>query len=509
MKSIKLFALLAVGLLLTSCNDWLQENPRSFNEGEMFTDAEIEARVNSLYRRGVLVEMANAGSAYIGPTASVNGMLTGYFTNSYEGQETHCKYAGELTRQEHTNDISARMTETTWERCYQAIVISNQVINTVKSPKFVAEAKFFRAFNYFYLVKMFGDVPLILNYTENAESENLTMPRTNKDEVIAQVKKDLNEAVADLDNKSFKNNGHRISKAVAAMLLADVSLYTGDYQNAEKFAKVVINTPEMALLKNGETAADSYINQLRTKDDNSEVVYAYEFNNANSTSGWWPTYAFNASATGAFKKYSIFERVYGVANGFLDIYEENDLRIQNQQFFVWKYEYDYAHDGTVDHMVWEASDKNAPGSFYFYDKEAMEVTGRGTHDFNVYRLAEAYLIAAEAIAQNSGVTAEALGYLNALQTRAGETLTTTTDKTAFIEAVWTERLKEFPLEFKIWDDCVRTGKFPKISANGVQYVDLATATNARGASFSGKSLLWPIGVLQLQRNPNLTQNPGY
>ncbi len=76
----------------------------------------------------------------------------------------------------------------------------------------------------------------------------------------------------------------------------------------------------------------------------------------------------------------------------------------------------------------------------------------------------------------------------------------------------TERLREFPLEFKIWDDCLRTGKFPVISSTEkgkVTYVDLVGAKNASGATFKSSDLLWPISLNEMQRNPSLTQNEGY
>lgn len=85
-------------------------------------------------------------------------------------------------------------------------------------------------------------------------------------------------------------------------------------------------------------------------------------------------------------------------------------------------------------------------------------------------------------------------------------------KEAFIQACWTERLREFPLEYKMWDDCVRTKKFPVISKTEkgkVQYVDLVGATNGSGATFKATDLVWPISVNEIQRNPSLEQNEGY
>ncbi|MCQ2154006.1 MAG: RagB/SusD family nutrient uptake outer membrane protein [Bacteroidales bacterium] len=505
MKNISIFILLAASLLAVSCSGWLQEEPRTESDGTMYSDVEYQARTNFLYRHGAGTQITGAGSAYIGPNASLNGMLTGYFVSDYESQETHCKEAGELTREQNTADISSRYSEGVWESCYQAINVANQIIGTINAPaKYVAEAKFFRAFNYFFLVKTFRSIPMPLAYTDNSYSENLSLGQSEPDAVFEQIKKDLEEAAEVLPQKTFVANGHRISAAVANMALADVCLYRGDYAAAATAAKAVINTEGQDLLGNGATEDDSYINRLRTTEDHSEVVYSYEFNLTKSPSDWWPTYAFDTRATNVFDKYAIYTRVYGVDNGFLNVYEDGDLRAKERQFFVWEY-----HNGATD-QTWTASDADHPGSFYYFDKAAMEETGVGTHDWNIYRLAEAYLDAAEAIAQSEGVTNEALSYLNAIRKRAGLAELENPEKTAFIEACWTERLREFPLEFKIWDDVVRTRRFPVINANHtVTYVPLESATNARGASFSGKSLYWPIGLLQLQRNPNLNQIDGY
>ena len=77
------------------------------------------------------------------------------------------------------------------------------------------------------------------------------------------------------------------------------------------------------------------------------------------------------------------------------------------------------------------------------------------------------------------------------------------NKQTFIEECWKERLREFPLEMKIWDDCLRTGKFPNISATTkgeVQFVDLIGATNGSGAIFKETDLVWPIPVEEIQRD---------
>jgi len=515
-----LYSLILGGtLLFSSCEKFLEEEPRSgVTLGQYYqTQAQAEGNINSLYRRGAPTRYSNAGSAYLGPTASINTMLTGYFTNSYEGQEVVCKLARELTRQGNVSIVSGTMNGV-WDGCFQTINIANGAIKHIpsiemdatKRNELVAEAKFFRAYNYFYLVKTFGAVPLSIEPYESAD--NMYLERTDVAKIYELIETDLKEAIDVLPAKMFAANGHRISRYVAAMTLANVYLQQGKNTEAAQYAKIVIDSPH-GMTSNSDLALNSAYNKLRTTDDLNEVIYAQEYDDLISTSGAWPTYAFNSSATAVFDTYSIFERVYGPTDRFLNVYEADDLRIQPNQFFHWYYV--NPDDPT---KIWSST---TAGVWYFYDEQATLETGRGTKDWNLYRYPEALLIAAEAIAAGGSVTAEAAGYLAQVKVRAnttGKTLATFTSelqsltKDQFIEECWKERLREFPLEFKMWDDIIRTKKFPVISSTskgGVTFVNLVGAQNGSGATFKDSDLLWPISADELQRNPSLTQNAGY
>lgn len=514
-----IFALLTLGFLgLTACDSFLDEEPKSSITSAAYykTEAQATANVNYLYRSGATGRFSNAGSAYVGPNASINGMLTGYFTNSYEGQELICMYSRLLTRQQNTQTISSTM-NSIWDNCYKSINVANAAIKYIPtismeaetSAKLVAEARFFRAFNYFYLVKTFGAVPMP---TEPYESlENLYLERTPAASVYSLIESDLKTAVETLPAAKFASNNHRITKYVAAMTLANVYLQQSKYAEAAEQAKLVVNSPH-SLTQNTDLKMNSAYNKLRSTDDLDEVIYAQEYDATINNSGWWTTYAFSSPAVALFGTYSIFERVYGPTDQFLNVYQTTDLRIQPNQFFHWTYTH------PVSGLVWSSK---VAGCWYYYDENALLSTGKGTKDWNFYRYAEALLIAAEAIAQSSGVTAEAAGYLGQIKARAdmnGKTVAQyATDlqslsKDAFIKECWIERLREFPLEFKIWDDCLRTGMFPVISSTEhgkIEFKTLVGSQNASGATFKESDLLWPISIDELQRNPKLTQNEGY
>ena len=519
MKKILIIIIVCDNMMsFSACDDFLKEEPKSqlTNVGYYTTEAQAVANVNYLYRTGAIRQIASAPSAYLGSFATVTGMLTGYFSNSYEGQEVVCKYSRELSRQKYTMQISGTV-DGVWDACYNAINVANSAIKYIPSipmedssiSKYVAEAKFFRAFNYFYLVKTFGAIPF---YTEPYEAAvDMELERTGVEVVYAQIESDLKDAVEILPASKFAANAHRITKYAAAMLLTNVYMQKGKYAEATKYARIVINSPHK-LVMNEDLAMNSAFNKLRSIDDLDEVIYAQEYDNSINTSDWLPSYSCSSNATTVFGTYSIMERVYGPTDRFLNVYSPNDLRIQPNQFFHWE----YTNPNTG--KKWSSS---TAGCWYYFDEEALLNTGKGTKDWNIYRYAEALLAGAESIAQSEGVTSEAAGYLAQVQARSnmdGKSVEEISSelmklsKQAFIEACWTERLREFPLEYKIWDDCTRTGMFPVISETDkgkVRYVTLLGAQNAAGATFKESDLLWPISVNEMQRNPNLTQNPGY
>lgn len=520
MKKILTIAVACAGLMsFTACSDFLDEDPRSELVTESFfqTQAQAEGAVNNLYRTGAMNCYTDFGSAYVNTFASLPEELTGYFSNSYENQEIQCKYSRLLTRQDHTIEMASKM-DGIWDNCYKGINRANSAIKYIPNIKIdeegegerlLAEAKFFRAFNYFYLVKTFGAVPF---YTEPYEvAENMELERTETSTIYTQIENDLNEAMAVLADARFTDN-HRITKHTAAMVLTDVYMYQHKYAEAAKTAQSIIDSQKYSLLANTDKADNSAYNQLRELDNNSEVIYSYEFDPSISPSNWLPTYAFSSSATAVFDKYAIFERTHGPIKRYLNIYEDNDLRIQPKQFFVWEY------TNPTNNKTWSSEDA---GCWFYYDEDAMLNTGKGGKDWNIYRYAETLLDAAESIAQSTGVTADAARYLAEIKARAnmdGKTVDEiaadlqTLGKQAFIEECWNERLREMPLEFKMWDLCVRVGKFPNISDSTkgqITWVDLVGATNAAGATIKETDLLWPISVNEIQRNPNLEQNPGY
>ncbi len=505
---------------MTSCNDFLDEEPKSSVSTDQFyrTPAQIQSAVNYLYRKGAPTYESGTG-AYYGTHSMLGGYLTGYFDSEYAGQEYIVAQSKSLTR---SASLVSGQLDNIWDDSYQAINAANACLKygpEIKGvdAKLMAEAKFFRAYNYFYLVKMFGDVPFSLEPYESAE--NMELSRTDSKTIYGQIVKDLKEAVADLPAGAFYENANRITKNVANTLLAEVYMQMSGfpvkedhYADAAAAAKAVIASGKHNLTANDDMGMNSAYNKLRTVDGLPEVIYGYEYNTTISSGGYRPAWAFPNSFAAKFA-ITISNNNYGLVNGIENMYDASeDLRYQPNQFFHW--EFTFPGDDKPTKL-------GATCNWYFFEEEALFETGKAEKDVNIFRYPEVLLIAAEAIAQSSGVNAEAAGYLAQVKARAslkGKTADQyvselmSLSKDAFVREVWAERLREFPLEYKVWDDIIRTRQFPTFSASNkgkINYVNVIGAKNGNGATFKETDLLWPLSVNELQRNPNLTQNPGY
>ena len=515
--------------ITTSCNDFLEEKPRSEMSTAQFFSAPAHARnaVNALYRHGAPESFGNSG-VYMPNRVTHGGYLSGFFDNEYKGQEVICDYSQKLSIT--SKNITGAL-DGVWNNIYSAIGRANAAIKYIPTTpdlseadarRYLGEAKFFRAFNYFYLVKDFGGVPLI---TEPYESlEGMEVPRASAADIYALIIQDLTDAVASLPAETFNNNGNRISRYTAETLLADVYLtmsgypvQTNNYAAAANAARGVINSGKHSLIQHGSTPETSAYNVIRTEDSSPEYIYSYEFAVGISNSSRVQTSMPNIASTWAYFKYNITNNAYRPVKEYTNVYDKaNDLRAQERQFFFTNYSYE--KDGQTYNQAFPES--ASPAAWLWFDEDAMVNSGTSGKDNVIYRYAELLLIAAEAIAQSEGVTAEAVGYLADVRSRAYTNTPRATieaslsglSKDAFIQQVWIERMRELVFEYRTWSDIQRTRLYPVTSdANPgqVTFVPVVGATNPWGQTFQEKHLLWPISDNEMQRNPELVQNPGY
>jgi hypothetical protein len=382
------------------------------------------------------------------------------------------------------NELSPRI----WSSAYTNIYNSNGVIEGIAgstSPslsegvrkKYTAEAKFIRAFCYFYLVNFFGDVPLVLTVDFN-ETRNYS--RTPVADVYKQIIKDLKEAQADLPPVNTGPAGTRIyaDKWAATALLARAYLYTRDYDNAFKEAGAVIaNTAQFIL--------EPDLNKVFLKESR-EAIWQFE----NFTSG----NRGNGTAEGAYMipfpmdqnapPHSLI--YHHIADELVQAFVPTDKR-----FSSWV-------------GVSPVNNTGSPRYFalkYKIGYHNRVVGGEASEYYTPLRLAEQFLIRAEAAANGAAALTSAIDDLNAIRFRAGLTdLPDNLSQQDVLTAIEKERRLELFLEWgHRWFDLKRTGKAST----------LLPQLPAKQPWAGDYQLLYPIPFTEIINNRNLKPNPGY
>lgn len=521
--------ILYLGLLIStaSCDSFLEEKPKDEIGSTQYFSRPEHARdaVNALYRRGAM-QMYETG-VYSGARIMFGPYLSGFVDNDYKGQEFHVQRGQTMTFDGlNLSDYFNSM----WSDLYAGISRANNAIKYIPetpglaaadAERYMAEAKFFRALNYYYLVRMFGEVPLITAPYESLE--NLFLERTPVAQIYDLIIEDLNAAIdgGGLSELSMANNSGRISKTVAQTVLAEVyltmsgaALGEDNYANAADNARSIINSGVHALTQhtmtgNGQIATNgSAYNKLKSSESiPGEYIYYYEFDETIANNGY-PAICYPVTMAPQLA-YAITNNAYGPTPPLLNSYDrENDLRIQEKQYF---------HSSIT--IEGEEIDF-ATSPYMWVDEEAARNSALSSKDKVIYSYADVLLIAAEAIAMSEGVTPEAIDYLAQIKERAMWKMDPADIRSQleglsveqFVEEVWEERVRELVFEFPIWFDVMRTRKMPRPVEDGsgeINFIDAVGATNYFNGPIKEANMLFPLPEQELQRNPSLTQNPGY
>jgi starch-binding outer membrane protein, SusD/RagB family len=240
-------------MLGSGCKKFLeQEVPGAFPEQDFYkTDADASQAIFGVY------DMMQAH--YNNNWASLYMIKTLLSDESNAGGNDAGDQPGYQTLDNFTFDATNDKVRDAWRMCYFTIYRANKVINRVDagSPlrtRIIAEAKVIRAYNYFELVSLWGDVPLALN--DVSPSSYTSTGRKPKAEVYAQIEKDLQEAIAVLPQKSAYagNDKFRVSKGTAQALLGKALLYQQKWSDAATQLEAVITSNQYSLASSIGTA---------------------------------------------------------------------------------------------------------------------------------------------------------------------------------------------------------------------------------------------------------------
>jgi hypothetical protein len=380
-----------------------------------------------------------------------------------------------------------------WGGEYKTINFANQVLDNVPGitmdetlkTRYLAEAKFIRAYAYFRLVRAFGDVPLRLHVPKGTTEYNI--PRTPKAQVWAAIETDLTDAAAVLPQSYDAANVGRITKGAALALHAKAALYQ------KKWPEVVTFTNQVMGL--GYSLFPDYEQMFRTNhENNSESIFEIQ-------AAVVPN---NPAASNS--QYSQVQGVDGVTGGgwgfnvpsasLAAAYEPGDTRRDGTILFRGETtpEGDKIPEGGNSKMYNQKS--YVPFSQYVsgYNEGAQQ-------NIRVIRYADVLLMNAEAN-NELGNSAAALAPLEQVRARArggnNNVLpkVTTTNQAELRAAIYRERRVELALEFDRYFDVIRQGRGQEVFG-------------VRGWK-AGKNEVWPIPQNEIDLSGGtLTQNPGY
>ena len=352
---------------------------------------------------------------------------------------------------------------TLWAAIYNTVYHANFILerlpNVPSVPSVVrnealAAAHFLRGYSYFAALYSFGDVPKVLT---TAIEDNRNIPRASREEILALILEDYQFALENLPDGS--EVGYANTDVVRAAL-ARYYLYLGDWANAHSYADLVISSGEYTLV-----------------DDFNDIV------------------------TRDFTDEQIFEVGYSISD---DPGTNSNIGLNN--LFVGRREIIPSNQVIVSLASTESGERFSSITFNTDDLQGADngwsVAKYGTADEDnnnivVFRLAEMYLIRAEARANQGNLTG-AVEDLNVLRTRSNAPIIGSVSQSELLRLIEEERKMELAFEGHRWYDLVRTGR--------VDVVMSAFTNNWREAY-----KVWPIPQQEIQNNPALKgqQNPGY
>lgn len=456
-----LFCLLAIG----SCTKELNQQPITSKSLGNFltTETEVEEYINSVYGTLQLNGLYGLYLPAIGEIPSDNTF-----------DEVPANDGGMYGQLDQFTTVASNgMLSDFWKNSYQGIQRANTVLSRVDGISYAVpsikqarkgEMHFIRALLYFNMVRVFGDVPLVIKETTNP-NEFFGQGRTSKDLVYNQIIADLSSAVQELPLGSATQG--KAIKTAAQSLLGKVYLTLGKYSESKAVLADVVASGKHQLLSE---PADIF--SLNNKNNN-EIIFAVQF--ASGLNG-------NSEGSSAYQQFSPSGTISGAkghnlpTKSFYQLYSTADKRKS-------------AYVGIT-----------AAGTPFSVKLKASATTpADGGSNFVVLRYADVLLMLAEA-ENELGNTEIAKTYLNMVRKRAGLADFTSSSQVDTRNAIDLERRLELIGEGHRWFDLLRTNTAISVMNSWFAAQNMTTRITSR-------DLLLPIPQDQIDTDPAIKQNP--
>ncbi|CAM4160615.1 Starch-binding associating with outer membrane [Pedobacter westerhofensis] len=490
-----LFILLVLTGTFTGCKKYLDEDNRSNYTQENYfqTSDQAQAAINNLYAS---LRTITDGTGTYGESPYMMLEFPTGLANTEVGQSQYNNTLRTLSANADNNYFYVW-----WANSYNAIANANLAIERIPAinmdatlkKRMLGEAAFFRAFYYFHLVRIYGDVPLLLK-SVNASSPELYPERAPQASVYDAIVSDLTTAEA--SGLPTADVSGKLNIGAVKSLLASVYLTMAGYplQKTENYQKAADKANEV--ITSGAYRLFTTYADLRNKANKNlgEFIFQNQYQVGINTSG------VDQAFLPRSRKITKFSDEVGAvtpAPEFYNSYEAGDLRAKEQQFYFSSY---------VSVLTGQTVSFGSQYIFKFFDTEAAS-TAQSDLNWTFIRYPEVLLIYAEASNELGGPTQAAYNAVNLIRTRAQLPNLSGLAQGTFREAIWREKYHELAYENKVWFDMVRTRKvYNPVSGQFDNFTGHAFPT---GPVLTDKYLLFAIPSREINNNKKLTQNPGW
>jgi starch-binding outer membrane protein, SusD/RagB family len=387
-----------------------------------------------------------------------------------------------------------------FSRITYVVVLANEFIRNTSGATdaelmmYNREARFLRALAYYHGLDLFGNMPFV---TEADKPGAFLPQQVTRAQLFEYIESEIKAIQNDLGEPGFEYG--RADKIAASMLLAKLYLNAEVYLGAgnEKYTEAITELEKV--INSSYSLAPKFLDNFVADNHKSpEIIFPINYDgehtqayaitqvmiNGNAGNGGWSGLR---ATSGLSDKFTI-------ASDFRDLFAKED-KGQSEEISA-------INQGKEGYGVFKFRKENKDGS-------AGYVGDFPNTDFPLFRLADAYLMYAEAVNRTGGNLDEAADLINALRTRPGESaLPTITSATlsgeAGLDFILDERARELYWEAHRRTDLIRFGKF-----TGGEYLWPWKGNQAAGAATPAYLNLFPIPSNDLGANPNLEQNTGY
>ena len=493
-----IYTFLVIGALCGGCTQWVDYSPK---DDYKVTDADYLKSESDYRSMGVSVYTPMQWLNQVVPVGDIAS------DNAVSGGEN----ASDVLDLQQIDDFlvnsqNGTLTEI-WKAAYEGINRANYLyqfkdtnpagvaVNFTGKDALYGEVAFLRAYYYFTLVKMFGNVPLFVD-KKLGIADSRTLKQAKPAEVYAQIEKDLTNAIAVLPTTDPKNG--RITKYAAQALLGKVYLYQNKFDAAAPVLKSVIDGPYSLVSNFGNIF-------LQSGENGSEAVFEIQYSNASPYYNWGgPTrgqgnYAVQQCGIRGLTGNSPYAAGWSTnlpTQDLANAYEAGDSRKAVTCLDIEAYK---AANPSFNITYQVAPYKNTGLYNQKYLPRKGESSGQIELNYlnnqRIIRLSDVYLMYAEALnRKTSPDDATALVYLNRVRQRAfgDNNHNVAATGTNLRDAIWKERRLELGMEGDRFFDLVRTGQ---------------AATKLTGFKV-GKNEIFPIPQVEIEVS-GLVQNPGY